>query len=1259
MYVGDEGGRRIDKFDAAGHFLMAWGWGVADRNTNQLQTCTSTCFGGEGNGIEKGNGGSIDPVSIAVDSDPLSSSYQDVYVSSKQAYSIQKFGPNGEFLSMFGQGVDQGPRHPGNVCTAEYIAEGDQCGNGVRGTGAGQIDNPFPPLAVDEFGNVWGGDTGRLEEFSSAGAFIKEVALPGVQWVGALAIDTDSSSPSFEDIYFIERAEAGSSGFQSSVQKLSPAGVSLGEIDGEGHPNALTVDPATGDLFVSNQAEATARKATLLQYSPSGVELEAFGAGQVLGNPLGNALAFADGTGQLYTASNTEGSESAVQAFTLPAAGPYLREGSVSATPRPFTATLKALLTPEGAETKYHFEYVSESQFDKEAPGHGFDHATKLSTASLPADFNEHEVTSAVSGLTSEMTYRFRVLAENANGAGNTGIGSEEAQGQFTTLPPAIVESESARDVTASSATVEAEVNTLGEADEYQFEYLTEASYQQNLQNGTEPFASAALTPQPNGDLAPLEGFQSVSQHLQNLSPATVYRYRVTASSPGGIAHGLPLTFTTQATGGFSLPDGRVSEMVSPPNKYGAPIQAALGVSQASTAGSAITYYANAPIEAQPPGNSNSVVQALAGRSASGWHSRNINALHETATGASAANEYPFFSTDLSLGLLQPSGVFVASLSAEASEQTPFLRTDFVSGDPADLCTSSCYTPLVTAAPNVENVPSGTVFGREQVTGGECTGNSCGPEFVGASPDASHIVLQYRWAPLVEGAPTGSLYEWAGGRLSVVSILPNETPAATGTLGTGYSSSSVVKNAVSADGSRVVWSDGSLYLRDSAKAKTVQLDEVQGGSGAGPAEPIFQTASSDASRIFFTDPQRLTKDAGGRPDLYECEIVEEAGELKCRLTDLTGGSNEPAGVMGTIPGVSEDGSYIDFVDSAVLPGVQANERGEAAIAGQPNLYMRHAGATGLVAVLSGEDTSDWKSLRSLTARVSPNGHWFTFMSDRSLTGIDNRDAISGKHDEEVFLYHTGENGEGKLVCASCNPTSGRVHGVLMGEFSEGFGPGSLSQFEWGRAIAAILPGWTSPLYQSRYLSNSGRLFFDSFDALAPQDTNGTEDAYQFEPPGVGKCTEVSAAFVVASNGCVGLISSGTSKERSVFLDASQSGRDVFFLTTAQLSPLDIDSSIDIYDAHECGAGESCTPPVSVPVPACEGDACQSPVAAPEDPTPGSLTYQGPGNPSTPMVNRRSKPKSKIVRCRKSFVKEHGKCVKRRAKKAKRSNRRGK
>jgi hypothetical protein len=57
-----------------------------------------------------------------------------------------------------------------------------------------------------------------------------------------------------------------------------------------------------------------------------------------------------------------------------------------------------------------------------------------------------------------------------------------------------------------------------------------------------------------------------------------------------------------------------------------------------------------------------------------------------------------------------------------------------------------------------------------------------------------------------------------------------------------------------------------------------------------------------------------------------------------------------------------------------------------------------------------------------------------------------------------------------------------------------------------------------------------------------------------------------------------LISSGESAQESAFLDASESGGDVFFMTTAKLAPpQDFDHAYDIYDAHECTSASPCIP----------------------------------------------------------------------------------
>jgi hypothetical protein len=181
-------------------------------------------------------------------------------------------------------------------------------------------------------------------------------------------------------------------------------------------------------------------------------------------------------------------------------------------------------------------------------------------------------------------------------------------------------------------------------------------------------------------------------------------------------------------------------------------------------------------------------------------------------------------------------------------------------------------------------------------------------------------------------------------------------------------------------------------------------------------------------------------------------------------------------------------------------------------------------------------------------------------------------------------------------------------------------------------LAASIPGWRvaggTTLYQPRYLSDGGRLFFNSPDALVPQDTNGLEDVYEYEPTGEGDCTSASSTFSADSGGCVGLISSGTSSGESAFFDASENGDDVFFTTISKLVGVDYDTSYDVYDAHVCSTSVPCvTAPVSSP-PCTSGDSCKAaPSPQPEifGPAP-SATFSGTGNvigiPSTAV-----KPKS--------------------------------
>ena len=360
------------------------------------------------------------------------------------------------------------------------------------------------------------------------------------------------------------------------------------------------------------------------------------------------------------------------------------------------------------------------------------------------------------------------------------------------------------------------------------------------------------------------------------------------------------------------------------------------------------------------------------------------------------------------------------------------------------------YLALVTEAHN-----SGEVEGKKSKFGKSLN-------FENATPDLNHIVFKSQ-VPLTQKASGEGLYEWnasSPNTVELVSVLPGtETSAIEPDLG-GFRN---YRNAISSDGSRIIWTGGEeeqggiLYMTDVVKHETVQIsaateglsepDEEQLVEGLGEAR--FQAASADGSKIFFEDPWPLTKASNLNPvgniapvDLYEYDVSTKT------LTDITADNNvgEHADVVGTIPGASSNGSTVYFVANGVLaPGASKGNCANV-LTQEPhatcNLYVsEHQSGprtTKLIAKLSGDDFGDWggasipwqgrplSDLAYVSASVSSSGNFLAFMSNRSLTGYDNEDltskATGERLDEEVFLYDASA---GRIVCASCNP-SGRV-----------------------------------------------------------------------------------------------------------------------------------------------------------------------------------------------------------------------------------------
>jgi hypothetical protein len=291
VYVADTGNDRVEWFDSAGKY---------EGQFNGLEV--------DGAPVDKDEAATeklVEPEAIAVDNDPSSPSFGDVYVSERGKGVVDKFTAIGDFLS-------------------ELSVEGS---HGIHG------------IAVDASGDVWIVKTETaVQEFSDAA---KNEPLGSPLAVGyaddGIAIDS-------EDNLYVMRYKI--------VQKYSDAGTYLGEVCNE-CARGIAIDPATNDLLVDHQGTSIAR------YGPFG---EPFEAPIDVSKP--NSLA--NGAGLAVSPTNHEvyvadAGSNEIVAFTL-GDGPETPETLPASGETGKAAVLHGKLNPHGekGEVKYHFAYSTE-----------------------------------------------------------------------------------------------------------------------------------------------------------------------------------------------------------------------------------------------------------------------------------------------------------------------------------------------------------------------------------------------------------------------------------------------------------------------------------------------------------------------------------------------------------------------------------------------------------------------------------------------------------------------------------------------------------------------------------------------------------------------------------------------------------------------------------------------------------------------------------------------------------------------------------
>ncbi len=1212
-----------------------------------VETCTTVCgypsadenanSGGSFSGSRPGQFNYSD--AIAVDNEP-GPEYGNVYVLDQRNYRIQKFDPEGHFLLMFGGEVDKGPNHPGDVCTAQYLAEGDTCGAGVPGTGPSHFYKEEPPtqaggytawgrensnsIAIGPGGTVYVGDYGRVQEFEPDGTFAGELSLPDspLELVTAVAVDSAG------DIFERSENRRGGSGLPPTqipgIREYDSSGNLLRTFDAESGstPTNIALDEE-GDLFVSDRTNGGPIE--FRAYKPTGALTAVFTSNQVteFGNGSTEGIAIDKASRTLYAMIFDQAGHH-VAVIPLPESGPSSTEEMHVTDIQPSTATLRASVNPRGFDTEYHFEYVDQASFENEG---GFSSPNTQTTLSddLGTVNRKDPVQAGISGLTPGAAYHWRVVSEShCNEAVPAEVCTTYGPGEFETLPPVSIRGLTTQTVGPELVTFKVELNPNGEQSTYRLRYGKDTGYSGGSSEGSLPIGNEFIKREVT---------------FTGLQPNATYHFLLSAENGYGAVKSQDQTFTTEPSGAeerelehcpntnlreennsVALPDCRAYEQVSAADKKGGQAFPLLLLAPSGNGAVYVTNsaFANAAVN-------NLATYYVARRSASqGW-------LSQAPIQRLAGPEYqpdtkPELTGELDRWIY---GEQPGPNISESTSNAKFYSMEAVDG-------TSIVHATQTFIPDGEEGPFSAYDGQSRdltrlffgsqtrLLPSDPRPSRTGSTFVGPVQDRIYEVGGVGTpAPslrLVAEVPIGLTFENSSDDYAQCGIDNNAITSSVTVSGLG-------SRLATASGATIFYTapievvpgarcgEGSpnpvgLFAR-TGEAAPVQLNGPPASqcsspspcASAGPRTPIYDGASADGTRVWFTTPQPLVDgDTDATNDLYVAKL-DEGGHLSELVQASAGGAGDPTpghgaevgdGVQGLVR-LSADGSHAAFESPAVLTA-SGNALGQHAVEGAANLYVYdvQSAETKFVAVLDrGNDERLWGKFPG-GSTMTPDGRYLLFTSRAQLTPDDT------DHVQDVFRYDFQTD---QLV---------RVSVGRRGNDSNG------NDDAYPVSIGSDINGDETGLEndESRAMSADGStIVFRTAAPLVSRDTNagaksecgeGVEtagcDVYEWEEQGFGTCTE--------AGGCIRLISDGVDPHGVPSAVISASGRDIAFQTQRNEIPADTDGGGDIYDARVDGGFRAPHPPSP-----CGGpEACRpAPKAEPSTPVIGSETLVTAGN----------------------------------------------
>ena len=505
VWVTDPANHRVEKFSAAGAFILMIGKGV------DLTTGGNLCTAASGHSCQPGvsatsPGAFKSPDQLAVDNS-AGPSAGDLYVADIGDALVSKFDSSGNLLASWGDAA--------SPADGQLDGSSDQNGNGpfVRGNGNGLV---IGGLGVDPVGNLWveaefekaGDNPTDLYEFDQSGRWVTSFGYPAFSAPRA-GIGLDSAGRLY-------------AATEQAVIGFNPAGVIERSFRaGNNSPTGLAVD-SVEDVYVDSGS-------LVYHYTPSAcISNGECLAGDTFGSPqLSAARGLAvDSTNEDVFVANSGAGNVAVFDGLGPAAttGPTENLGHGGAT---LTGHVDPLGRADVAECR--FQYVTEAAFQKtgfaDLSSGGAQACDQPTPISAPTD-----VSTTLSGLTTNTTYRYRLFV---GGAGGTAAGSARS---FEAVAVTGVNTEAATDITNTSATLHGTFN--GEealATEYLFEYGTSTHYGHKTPPGAFPGTAGGAGTQSQHIGSPIEG----------LLPGTTYHFRLLATDSFGTTRGEDETFTT------------------------------------------------------------------------------------------------------------------------------------------------------------------------------------------------------------------------------------------------------------------------------------------------------------------------------------------------------------------------------------------------------------------------------------------------------------------------------------------------------------------------------------------------------------------------------------------------------------------------------------------------------------------------------------------------------------------------------------------